>query len=462
MQGQCQKKSAALQSFCSQSYFIYRLNQTELYSRSHSTYIDNPNLAGYIIHMEPTTLILILSVCAGFFMAFSLGANDVANSMAASVSSKAISLKQALFLAAILNCTGAVFLGANVASTIATGIIDPKVVPDKHLFMLGMFAVLLASSLWVLLASFLSLPVSSTHSIVGSIIGLGLVLGGPDVVNWKVLLGIMMAWILSPVCGGLVAYLTFTHIRRYILYSRQILRGALRWIPVWLGLTLTLIVLSLLYKTPAGKQLGLAWWQGALIGVGLLLTVMLVCYYIFPKLIKFKKQPTEQVEDMFKRMQLCTACYVALSQGANDVSNAIGPVAAIYLVAHSNGLLNEVEIPLPLLIMGGLGIATGICLLGHKVMGTVGDSITKMNNSRGFAVDFGSATTVLIATNLGMPISSTHSTVGAVVGVGLARGWAAVDFRVMGKIFLYWALTVPIAGFTCIVIYTLLRYIFMS
>jgi PiT family inorganic phosphate transporter len=161
-------------------------------------------------------------------------------------------------------------------------------------------------------------------------------------------------------------------------------------------------------------------------------------------------------------MQLCTACYVALSQGANDVANAIGPVAAIYIVAGNSELMGQEAVPLWLLIMGGFGIAAGICLLGHRVMVTIGERITSINNSRGFAVDFSAATTVLIATNLGMPVSSTHSAVGAVVGVGLARGWAAVDFRVLGKIVLYWGLTVPISGFTCIVIYTLLRYLLAS
>ncbi|MDR2825286.1 MAG: inorganic phosphate transporter [Deltaproteobacteria bacterium] len=412
--------------------------------------------------MEPTDLILILSVCAGFFMAFSLGANDVSNSMASPVASKALSLRQALFLGAILNCVGSIFLGSHVTTTIATGIIDPNAVPDKFLFMLGMFSVLLAAGLWVLIASFASLPVSSTHSIVGSIIGLGLVLGGPEVVNWKSLLTIMLAWMLSPLTGALVSFITFSHIKRYILFARQMLRGAVRWIPLWLGLTLALILLSFLYKTPLGKSFDLAWWQGCLIGVAALLVVMLICRKMLPRIINFRGKPTEQVEDMFKRMQVCTACYVALSQGANDVSNAIGPVAAIYMVARSSGLTGQVEIPLWLLVMGGAGIALGIFCLGHKVMGTLGERITNINNSRGFAVDFSSATTVLIATNLGMPVSSTHAAVGAVVGVGLARGWAAVDFRVLGKIVLYWILTVPIAGFTCIVIYTLLRYILVS
>jgi PiT family inorganic phosphate transporter len=242
----------------------------------------------------------------------------------------------------------------------------------------------------------------------------------------------MLAWILSPLAGALVAFLTFTHIKKYILFARQMLRGALRWVPVWLGLTVTLILLSFLYKTPLGKTFGLRWWQGVLIGVVMVCLVILICRAILPRIVNFKRKATEQVEEMFRHLQLCTACYVALSQGANDVANAIGPVAAIYLVAGNSEIMGQAVVPLWLLITGGVGIAAGICLLGHKVMTTIGERITSINNSRGFAVDFSAATTVLIATNLGMPVSSTHSAVGAVVGVGLASGWAAVDFRVLG------------------------------
>ncbi|MDL2307582.1 inorganic phosphate transporter [Desulfovibrio sp. OttesenSCG-928-C06] len=412
--------------------------------------------------MDTVTIVLALSVVAGFLMAFSLGANDVANSMAAAVGSKAITVKQALVIAAILNCIGSIFLGSHVAATIATGIIHPSGIPDQYLLMLGMFAALLSSGLWVLIATFTGLPVSSTHSIVGSIIGLGLVLGGPGVVDWGVMVKIVLAWVLSPFVGAIIAYLVFIHIRHTILYSRHMLRGALKWVPFWLGLTVVLIALSFLFKTPIGKKLDLSWVHGLIIAAVLLAAVMALCYRIFPKIIRFKGDPNQKVEEMFKKMQLCTSCYVALSQGANDVANAIGPVAAIYIIAREGSLINAVDIPVWLLIMGGVAIALGIYALGHKVMDTVGERITKMNNSRGFAVAFGAATTVLMASNFGMPVSTTHATVGSVVGVGLARGFAAVDFRVLGKIVLYWVLTVPIAAFSCIVIYTLLRYIFVS
>lgn len=414
--------------------------------------------------MDVTTIILVCSVVAGFLMAFSLGANDVANSMASAVGSKAISIRQAVVIAAVLNFVGSVFLGSHVAATIATGIVDSSKIADYNLLMLGMFSALLSSGLWVLIATFTGLPVSSTHSIVGGIIGMGLVIGGPEVVEWGVLLGIFGAWIVSPFFGAIIAYLVFTHIRETILYKRDMLSGAKRWIPFWLSLTLILIVLSFMFKTPMGKKLHFTWVHGAAVAVMISAFFIGLNKFLWPILFHSKNKqdgkPAEQVEEVFRRMQMGTACYVALSQGANDVANAIGPVAAIYILATQYNLLSNVEVPLWLLLMGGCGIALGIMMLGHKVMGTVGERITKMNNSRGFAVAFGSATTVLMASNLGLPVSTTHAAVGSVVGVGLARGFAAVDFRVLGKIVLYWVLTIPIAAISCVIIFSLLRLIF--
>ncbi len=417
--------------------------------------------------MDTVNIVLILSVVAGFLMAFSLGANDVANSMAAAVGSKAITIRQAVVIAAALNCAGSIFLGSQVAATVATGIIDASQVPDHNLLMVGMLAALLSSGLWVLIATVTGLPVSSTHSIVGGIIGMGLVIGGPSVVEWKVLISIFLAWIISPFFGAFIAYLVFIHIRKTILYSKNMLLGAMRWAPVWMGLTFTLIALSVMFKTPIGKKMHFTWVSGSIVAALLMFIFIAGSKFIWPKVSARRKNngekpaaPPKQVEELFRRMQMGTACYVALSQGANDVANAIGPVAAIYMIAKNHQLLSSVDMPIWLLIMGGVGIALGIMLMGHRVMGTVGERITKMNNSRGFAVAFGSATTVLLASNLGMPVSTTHAAVGSVVGVGLARGFGAVDFRVLGKIVLYWVLTVPIAAFSCIVIFFILRGIF--
>jgi PiT family inorganic phosphate transporter len=412
--------------------------------------------------VELTHLILIASVACGFFMAFSLGANDVANAMASAVGARAITIRQAVIIASVLNFLGAVFLGSQVASTICRGIINPEVIADPQVLMLGMFAALISSALWVLVATITALPVSSTHSIVGSILGFGLVAGGPDVVHWWMLSGIVLSWIVSPFFGALIAYMVFIHIRKAILYRKQIIRAAIFWAPVWCALTVVMVALSFCFKTPYGKSLNLGGWTGVLIAVVLGLVTAVALRRLLPTMVDkdTHRTPRGKVDEIFRRMQVGTACYVALSQGANDVANAIGPVIAIYFIATQGSMAGKLDVPVWLLVLGGAGIAAGIACMGHKVMGTVGERIPTIPTTRGFAVAFSSATTVLLASNQGLPVSTTHATVGSVVGVGIARGFQAVDFRVLGRIILFWLLTVPIAGFSCILIFQILRWTF--
>ncbi len=412
--------------------------------------------------MDIYDLFFYLSLFAGFMMAFNLGANDVANSMASAVGAKAISVRQAVFIAGILNFTGAVFLGSHVTATVSKGIINPEAISDPKLIMIGMFAALLAAGVWVLISTLTSLPVSSTHSIVGAILGFGLVAGGPDVVNWLKMVGIVMSWIISPFFAATISYLIFSHIRKTILFKRDFIHQAMKWAPIWMGLTVLLISLSFLYKTPVGKGLGLPFFGSLALAFGIGGAVWLLGRMIVSRLVGDPEEGAEAVERTFRKLQVGTSCYVALSQGANDVANAIGPVAAIYLISKEHVLLSQAEVPLGILVMGGFGIALGIGLLGHKVMSTVGNKITVLTNTRGFSVDFGAATTVLAASNMGLPVSTTHASVGAVVGVGLARGFSAVNFKVLWRIVAYWLLTVPIAALTSIVIYTILKWVFIS
>ncbi|MDR2161693.1 MAG: inorganic phosphate transporter [Desulfovibrio sp.] len=414
--------------------------------------------------MDLPSLILLAATFGAFFMAFSLGANDVANSMATPVSARALTLRQAVILSSLLNFLGAVFLGSQVATTIARGIISPESVPDQNIFMLGMFATLLSSGLWVLIATYTALPVSSTHSIVGSLMGFGLATGGPAVVQWSAILSIVASWLLSPLICAAAAFVIFFHIRKTILFNREMLRAALRWMPFWIALTVVSVVLSLCFKTPFGKALHLSGWAGISLAAGAAVVTVLILRAVLPKLLargKAGDSPARLVDGLFRRMQVGTACYVALAHGANDVSNAVGPVVAIYFIATTGSMAGVMEIPFWLLALGGGGIAAGTLLMGRKVMDTVGERITQMNNSRGFVVALSSAATVLIASNMGLPISTTHATVGSVVGVGLARGFYAVDFRVLARIFLFWILTLPISAGTCIAIFYLLRLIFL-
>ncbi len=409
--------------------------------------------------MDIYDVFFYLSLFAGFMMAFNLGANDVANSMASAVGAKAISIKQAVFIAGTLNFAGAVFLGSQVTATVSKGIINADVIGDPKIVMIGMFSALLAAGIWVLVSTLTALPVSSTHSIVGAILGFGLVAGGPDVVNWIKMVGIVMSWIISPFFAATIAYLIFSHIRKTILFQKDFIHQAKKWAPIWMGLTVLLIALSFLYKTPVGKSLELPFLGALALGCSIAGVVWFIGRLAVSKLVGDPEQGAEAVEQTFRKLQIGTSCYVALSQGANDVANAIGPVAAIYLISKEHVLRTNADVPLGLLAMGGVGIAIGIALLGHKVMGTVGTKITVLTNTRGFAVDFGAATTVLVASNMGLPVSSTHAAVGSVVGVGLARGFAAVNFKILGKIVIYWVLTVPIAAFTSIIIFTILKWI---
>ncbi len=407
--------------------------------------------------MDVYDIFFYLSILAGFMMAFNLGANDVANSMASAVGAKAITVRQAVFIAGVLNFAGAVFLGSHVTATVSKGIINASSI-DPKIMMIGMFAALLAAALWVLLSTLTSLPVSSTHSVVGAIAGMGIVAGGMDVVNWLKMGGIVLSWVISPFFAAAIGFAVFSHIRRYILYKKHFIQQARRWAPFWVALTVSLVVLSFLYKTPIGKSLGLAWPISLGIALVLALCTWALARVWAGRVVRDVEEGAEGVERVFRKMQVGTSCYVALSQGANDVANAIGPVAAIYLIAKEHVLLGKAEVPLSMLVLGGVGIAVGIALLGHKVMGTVGSKITTLTNTRGFAVDFGAASTVLVASNLGLPVSTTHAAVGAVVGVGIARGFSAVDFRVLGRIVIYWLLTVPIAALTSIVIFELLKW----
>lgn len=400
-------------------------------------------------------------MAAGFFMAFSLGANDVANSMASAVGARAITVRQAVIIAGTLTFIGAVFLGSHVTATITRGIINPEQIADPRIMMLGMFSALMAASLWVLIASLTALPVSSTHSIVGSILGFGIVAAGPAVVNWWVLSGVVLSWIISPLFAGAIAFTIFSHIRKYIFYKQHFLQQARIWAPRWIALTALILGYSFIYKTPVGKDLELTR------TMALIFTSMLaVCAWFAGRLIinritREKEQSVEEVEGIFRRLQIMTSSYVALSHGANDVANAIGPVAAIYILARHHELVQTAEVPLFMLVLGGLGLSAGIALLGKKVIATVGSRITTLTNTRGFAVDFSAATTVLIASNMGMPVSTTHSCVGGVTGVGLARGFSAVNFGVLLRIVGYWILTVPIAAFTSIIIFQILKWIFI-
>jgi len=393
----------------------------------------------------------------GFYMAWNIGANDVANSMAPAVGAKAITIRQAVFIAGILNIVGATFIGSHVTDTIRKGIVSTEILTDPHLALLGAFSALLAASLWLSFATWKSLPVSTTHSIVGAMVGFGIIAGGFSVIKWDKLGAVVLSWVISPFFSIIIAFIMFKIIVRLILSKKDRFKRALSLSPFFIGGTLFVIILSFLYKTPIGKKLSIETPDAIVLSLILSIIFGVIGKILLNRFIK--NRGPDGTEEIFKRIQIGTCCYVALAQGANDVANAIGPLAVIYSLVKTGSVGATVPVPIFLLLFGGIGIACGIAMAGHRVMETIGTKITTLSNSRGFAVNFSAATTVLVASKMGLPVSTTHASVGGVLGVGLARGIEAVNFRIIFKIMLYWVLTVPVAALTSMAIFKLLQLI---
>ena len=403
-------------------------------------------------------IILALGFVAGFHMSWNIGANDVANSMASAVGAGAITLRQAIFIAGILVIIGAVFLGGHVAETIRGGIISPSVLDDPSVAMIGAFSALMAASLWVSFATWQSLPVSTTHSVIGAMVGFGIATGGWGVINWPVLGAIVGSWIISPVFSMTIAFIMFKVIVRFVLTRQNAFDSALRLTPVFIGLAVFVVIMSFLFKTPLGKALALDDISAMLVAGVLGVMGGFGGRNLLRRLFN-RGNRAREAEPIFRTIQVGTSCYVALALGANDVANAIGPLALIYFLTTTGTVGTQIPIPFYLLLFGGVGIAIGIAMGGARVIETVGSRITTLTNTRGYSVDFAAATTVLLASKLGLPVSTTHATVGGVMGVGLARGLEAVNFAVIFKIMLYWVLTVPAAAVTSMIIFQVLSWI---
>jgi PiT family inorganic phosphate transporter len=405
--------------------------------------------------MTPEYYILAIGYIFGFYMAWNIGANDVANSMASAVGAKAITIRQAIFIAGILNVAGAVFIGSHVTNTIRKGIVSTDILADPHVALIGALSALLAAALWVSFATWKSLPVSTTHSIVGAMIGFGIMAGGLGVINWAKLAAVVMSWIISPVFSTVIAFVMFKSIVRLIMTRPDAFVRSLRLSPVFIGLAAFVVVLSFLFKTPLGKTLSIDNWTALLMA---LILGGAVGYAGKAALKRFVgPEQDDGTEQVFRKIQIGTSCYVALAQGANDVANAIGPLAVIYFLVNTGTVGAKVPVPVWLLLFGGIGIASGIGMAGHRVMETIGTKITTLTNTRGFSVDFAAASTVLLASKMGLPVSTTHAAVGGVLGVGLAGGIEAVNFRIVLQIMLYWVLTVPAAAITSMILFKILQ-----
>ncbi len=397
--------------------------------------------------------LLVMAILAGFYMAVNIGANDVANSMGTSVGSGALTLRKAVIVAGVCTFVGAVLLGVYVTDTIRKGIIDPAAfAPNPNLLIYGMMAVLLGAGAWVSIATYLKLPVSTTHSIVGALIGFGLLGAGIPGINWKVVGIIILSWFISPIGGAGISYLLFTIIKRKILDTPSPLAAAKRVGPFFVSLVLFVIGLAVVYGV--SKRLLGSLHFSYVLGIAAAIAIMggLASYIFLGRYALGENDEYEEMEELSKPLQVLSASYVALAQGANDVANSIGPIAAILAVMETQKVTMQVPVPIWVLVLGGVGLVIGISTWGYRVMETIGSKITEVTPTRGFAAEFGAATVVIICSRLGMPISTTHAAVGSVVGVGMARGIGAINLGVIRKIGISWLITLPAgAGFTMVI-----------
>ena len=473
-------------------------------------------------------IILVLAIVFGFYMAWGIGANDVANAMGTSVGSGALTLKRAVVIAAVLELSGAVLAGTHVSETVRKGIVDPSIfVGDGLSFMLGMLAALLAAAVWLQIASFRGWPVSTTHSIVGAVVGFGLIYGGMNAVHWDKVGSIVASWVVSPLLSATISYCLFKLLLNKIFYTVNPFRAARAVAPVLVFFVFAILSLTLVFKGLKNLRLDLslptAFGVASLVGLfASIIGVWLISRMPEPdptnsegdaepvrdpavlrslekaakhleraqdktpghlkrevadavsevRRLRFESQRRyrfhtdskeyQSVEQLFAYLQILSACFVAFAHGANDVANAIGPMSAVIAVAMAGGESIAAKAPVPLwvLALGGVGIVVGLATWGWRVMETVGRKITELTPTRGFCAEFGAATTIVLATKLGLPISTTHTLVGAVLGVGLARGIGAVDLATVRDVILSWLVTIPAGGGLAVLFFLALQAIF--
>ncbi len=471
--------------------------------------------------MPVDTILTLLVLLAGFYMAWNIGANDVSNAMGTSVGSGALTLFKAVIIAGILEFCGAFFLGGHVSRTMQQGIVNPDVFAhDPRILLYGMLSALIATAVWLQIASYFGWPVSTTHAIIGALIGFGAVAGGIDAVHWGEVGQIALSWVISPALSGLFAFLIFSTLQRKVLFAMNPIHATRRLIPVLVFILLFVFALSTLTNGLGSFQIKLTLFEVLLIGIGVgaigaTIAMLLLKRKKFPqsqavsantsqqvfslnkavrhlKRVKFtsKGERREEVgrilrdveeyaeevrehsnlytassdykivEKMFASLQIMSASYIAFAHGANDVANAIGPVAAALDIIRKGGLSLTAHIPAWLLAMGGVGIVVGLATWGWRVMETIGRKITELTPTRGFSAEFGAAVTILVASKLGLPISTTHCIVGAVLGVGLARGLSALNLRTLRDIALSWVITLPSSAIVSILFFYLIRMIF--
>jgi phosphate/sulfate permease len=441
--------------------------------------------------MDYSIILIGLALIFGFYMSWNIGANDVANAMGTSVGSGALTLKRAVIIAGILEFAGAFLVGSHVAETVRKGIVNPEIfMINPTVYVLGMLASLLSAGAWLQIASYNGWPVSTTHSIVGAIIGFGLIIGGAHAVNWGKVLSVAASWVISPLISGTISFFIFTLLRKKIFHSDAPVAAAKKLAPVLVFFVLAILTLVMVFKGLKNLHLHLSLFHALLVAtmigfVGALLSNFWISRmklnensYKFQdsrnledfrsvgaldsrENLEQREDEYSDVENIFVYLQILSACFVAFAHGANDVANAIGPLAAVVAVVRTGVVGLKTTVPLWALILGGAGIVLGLATWGWRVIETVGKKITELTPSRGFSAEFGAAITIVVASRLGLPISTTHTLVGAVMGVGLARGIAALNLNAIRDIVLSWVVTIPAGAAFAIGIYYLLALFFL-
>jgi inorganic phosphate transporter, PiT family len=416
--------------------------------------------------MDPFTIIIIgTATVFCIYMAWNIGANDVANAMGTSVGSKALTIKGAILVAAIFEFSGAVLVGSRVTDTIRRGMVDTTIFAGEPMTLVyGMMAALLAAAIWLNIASKYGLPVSTTHSIVGAVTGFGIIAGGFEAIAWGTMLKIVSSWAVSPLSGGIMAFVLFRLINRRIINADDPVESMRFYAPILVFIVITIIGIAVFYEGLSHLNLDLRFYQTLGIAAGVGFVLAFITRRIINSIVD-RRDPESLnrfnfVEYVFKYLQIMTACYVAFAHGSNDVANAVGPFAAVISIIQTQSVLAKTEVPIWILAMGGIGIVIGLATYGYKVIETIGKKITALTPSRGFAAEFGAATTVLVCSKLGIPISTTHTLVGAVIGVGFARGLSALDFRVVRNIFSSWFITLPATMAISVILFLILRLVF--
>lgn len=473
--------------------------------------------------MPVETTLLTIALIVGFYMAWNIGANDASNAMGTSVGSGALTMRKAVMIAIVLEFLGAFFFGSHVSETVQKGIVDPSIFSENpyHLAY-GMISALIAAGVWLQIATFFGWPVSTTHSIVGAIVGFGVVAGGAEAVHWDKVKNISLSWIISPLSGGIISFTIFSILRRYIFYSLSPIKSTKKltpWLTFKLVITLTMI---LLFKGLKNLNLNLTFTDALVISlvagfIGMLVSKLLLNriketppeYYDSPpidpmmvislqKASKHLKNAKENafgeqyfqvtgalndinhllddigqkkvspaheeeyqtVERVFSYLQVITACFMAFAHGANDVANAIGPLSASISVIQTGAIAAKSSVPPWILALGGVGIAIGLATWGWRVMETIGKKITELTPTRGFSAEFGAVATIVVASRLGMPISTTHTLVGSVLGVGLAGGIGSINLLTIRDIVLSWVITIPAGAAIAVVFFNLFKLVF--